>query len=94
MIMTPGPWLYRGSYASFGYFVVCDKNDRRIAAVHDLNEANTKLIAAAPDLLAALQQAVTSMQDSGYANSHIAVRAARAAISKATNTQPTQDTSP
>lgn len=42
-----------------------------------------KLIAAAPDLLAALEQAVTSMQDSGYPNTHVAVLAARQAIRKA-----------
>ena len=46
--------------------------------------ANARLIAAAPELLEALKQAVTSMQDSGYQNSHVAVRAARAAIAKAT----------
>ena len=38
---------------------------------------------AAPELLEALEQAVTSMQDSGYPNSSVAVRAARAAIAKA-----------
>ncbi len=43
-----------------------------------------KLIAAAPDMLAALEQAVTSMQDSGYPNTHAAVLAARQAIRKAT----------
>lgn len=43
-----------------------------------------KLIAAAPDMLAALEQAVTSMQDSGYPNTHVAVLAARQAIRKAT----------
>ncbi len=43
-----------------------------------------KLIAAAPDLLAALEQAVTSMQDSGYPNTPAAVLAARQAIRKAT----------
>lgn len=45
--------------------------------------ANAYLIAAAPDLLAALEQAVTSMQDSGYPNDHLSVKAARAAIAKA-----------
>lgn len=46
-------------------------------------EANARLMAAAPELLEALERAVTSMQDSGYPNSHVAVRAARAAIAKA-----------
>lgn len=43
-----------------------------------------RLIAAAPDLLEALQQAVTSMQDSGYPNDSLVIRAARQAITKAT----------
>ncbi|WP_303698627.1 hypothetical protein [Pseudomonas aeruginosa] len=47
-------------------------------------EANARLMAAAPDLLEALQQAVTSMQDSGYPNDSLVIRAARQAITKAT----------
>jgi hypothetical protein len=50
--------------------------------------ANARLIAAAPRLLSALEQAVTSMQDSGYPNSHVAVREARTAIAEATGEQP------
>jgi hypothetical protein len=49
--------------------------------------ANARLIAAAPMLLSALEQAVTSMQDSGYPNSHVAVREARTAIAEATGEQ-------
>lgn len=48
-----------------------------IAAEHD------KLKAVNAELLEALKQCVTSMQDSGYQNNHIAVMAARAAIAKA-----------
>jgi hypothetical protein len=48
---------------------------------------DARLIAAAPKLLSALKQAVTSMQDSGYPNSHVAVREARAAIAAATGEQ-------
>ena len=40
------------------------------------------------ELLEALEQAVTSMQDSGYSNSHLAVRAARAAILKVYGSAP------
>lgn len=47
-----------------------------------------RLIAVAPRLLSALEQAVTSMQDSGYPNSHVAVREARAAIAEATGEKP------
>lgn len=41
------------------------------------------LRAAAPDMYEALQQAITSMQDSGYQNSHVAIRAGKAALAKA-----------
>ncbi len=44
---------------------------------------DANLIAAAPDLYEALDQAVTSMQDSGYTNGHAAVIAAKSALSKA-----------
>ena len=45
--------------------------------------ANAQLIAAAPELYEALKQAVTSMQDAGYPNSHLAVRAGMQALAKA-----------
>lgn len=48
-----------------------------------IDRSNANLIAAAPELLAALEQAVTSMQDSGYSDRHIVVKAARDAIAKA-----------
>lgn len=51
------------------------------------NKYNAHLIAAAPDLLAALEQAITSMQDSGYSNDHVSVKSARAAIAKAKGQQ-------
>jgi hypothetical protein len=38
---------------------------------------------AAPDMYDALEQACTSMQDSGYSNRHVAVMAARLALAKA-----------
>ncbi len=38
--------------------------------------------AAVAELIKALDQAVTSMQDSGYQNSHPAVRSARAALAR------------
>lgn len=47
------------------------------------NMANAHLIAAAPDMYEALQQAITSMQDSGYQNSHVVIRAGKAALAKA-----------
>lgn len=84
---TPGPWSphsYVGNWAA-----VHSENGllKNIALVTG-GEPDACLIAAAPDLLEALNQAVTSMQDSGYPNSHVAVRAARAAIAKATAVTP------
>lgn len=92
---TPGPWFVsergfsRRNPAPTVYAV--DTDLRYIAYCNDFlnfgeptdNLANARLIAAAPELLAALEQAVTSMQDSGYPNTHVVVRSARAAIAKA-----------
>lgn len=87
---TPGPWMLSGRTV----YALNDQGFNRFSALvqdahapaYELN-ANARLIAAAPELLEALEQAVTSMQDSGYQNSHVAVRAARAAIAKATGEQ-------
>lgn len=60
---TPGPWHIKTS-ASGNYFVYSDsacKSDDRIAGINycypntDIASANARLIAACPDLLAALQ---------------------------------------
>lgn len=87
---TPGPW-----FVCPDSLTVCDKRvwfdeagarhgDTPNMVIKAVSAADAALIAAAPELLEALEQAVTSMQDSGYPNSHVAVRAARAAIAKAT----------
>lgn len=77
---THGPWK-------------CDSEDPRyirsvktkeyIAARQSSNSADQRLIAAAPELYEALDVAVTSMLDSGYPESHAAVRQARDALAKA-----------
>lgn len=84
---TKGPWEVEAS----GYGSIITKDGKSMAGTFPEglggpsfpHEANARLIAAAPELYEALKQAVTSMQDSGYSNSHIAIRAARAALSKA-----------
>ncbi|WCX74845.1 hypothetical protein KK211_17905 [Pseudomonas aeruginosa] len=90
---TPGPWTVDFIDGVDGVFAECDKRICQVdevdivgwnARFRDESEANAKLIAAAPDLLEALQQAVTSMQDSGYPNDSVVIRAARQAITKAT----------
>lgn len=57
------------------------KNESGVIGTY--RESNAHLIAAAPDLLEALDVAVTSMLDSGYNKNAVVIRKARAAIAKA-----------
>jgi len=90
---TPGPWNVTGLY-------VREQDGGLVASINDLwhgqktpkaeKNANARLIAAAPDLLAALEELLwsasrTSLETDGdYSN---AFTAARAAIDKATKGQ-------
>ena len=87
---TPGPWSYIGN----GDVVARSENycggEKDIASVfltaNDEDEANSRLIAAAPDLLEALREVLNNPAgdydaSDGYEN---AVKQARAAIAKAT----------
>lgn len=86
---TAGPWSYwqgAGAGDESHSEITAKDGDIVVAAFNGMiheGEANARLMAAAPELLNALEQAVTSMQDNGYRNSHLAVRAARAAIARA-----------
>lgn len=53
---TPGPWGYQpsGGHHDFLIYAEADTRGRDLALVRDFDEANARLIAAAPDLLAAL----------------------------------------
>ena len=91
---TPGPWNCNHSSAS-GYDIVCSENSptdvcvisRRDKTTGEI-DANARLIAAAPELLAALETAYMALI--GYLPAHrndvtdAAIGAARAAITKAT----------
>lgn len=91
---TPGPWNCNHSSAS-GYDIVCSENSptdvcvisRRDKTTGEI-DANARLIAAAPELLAALETAYMALI--GYLPAHrndvtdAAIGAARAAIAKAT----------
>jgi hypothetical protein len=91
---TPGPWNCNRSSAS-GYDIVCSENSptdvcvisRRDKTTGEI-DANARLIAAAPELLAALETAYMALI--GYLPAHrndvtdAAIGAARAAITKAT----------
>ena len=91
---TPGPWNCNHSSAS-GYDIVCSENSptdvcvisRRDKTTGEI-DANARLIAAAPELLAALERAYMALI--GYLPAHrngvtdAAIGAASAAITKAT----------
>ncbi len=84
---TPGPWTVRGNS------IVADETDDRLemrVRIHSGNrddiKANARLIAAAPDLLAALRTLldIPSGQYSECGEYEPAAAAARAAIARAT----------
>lgn len=83
---TLGPWSVDGS-ATTDFDVVCA--DGRIAMVNgedwsaDMAEANAYLIAAAPDLLAALQWALSQIDDDLDPDHQAAMRAAHKTVARA-----------
>ena len=82
---SAGPWT--AIKASHGPIDIFDANDRDVVTVYgggvpEDREANARLIAAAPDLLAALE-ALTANLDEGDFISLTRIDAAKAAIAKA-----------
>lgn len=89
---TPGPWQFELA-PSGGFDIEKDPNDlgrymviatrsshqARAAEMH----ANARLIASAPDLLAALEAVLAWGTDENYERAHAACEAARAAVAKA-----------
>lgn len=47
---TPGPWRYQPSAGNHDYLVYAEATGRDVAIVRDFNEADARLIAAAPAL--------------------------------------------
>lgn len=95
MKYTPGPWGFNaaGCLTSHGLPTINKSNGHLLASLADTNAANAKLIAAAPDLLEALQETLDSLTQNlllahgntaSYIEQHPAVASARAAIAKAT----------
>lgn len=89
---TPGEWIYRkGSYPHFQSLVYSEETGEDIAVTYsDETAANARLIAAAPDLLAALQELIADIRYSQHeipsgAIGQRNIRNAEAAIQKATN---------
>ncbi len=88
MSHTPGPWTwaekYRGLYGSGQYNEVLSwYSYEGMHLIQGDTEANAKLIAAAPDLLAALQRIVDA--DDSHELSQMDIEAGRVAITKATS---------
>ena len=82
---TPGPWTVRES--SLSVSVVAQNGDavfhesyKRIPGVME----DARLIAAAPDLLEALEEIVSAADGDGWSQLDADLRKARAAIAKAT----------
>lgn len=86
---TPGPWKAQ-THISLDRMEIRDANGRRIAECAmdfpmsaKTHDANASLIAAAPELLEALQEIVTAADGEGWSQLDASFTKARAAISKA-----------
>ena len=89
---TPGPWTVEGASGESGEAEVIESDNRIIAwtadslgsdsfgILEDEDRANARLIAAAPDLLAALRKAADYMAEMGHPAN--VLDEARAAIAK------------
>ena len=91
---TPGPWSAgRAIPEDNTVSRIVRAGDDHIAVIMDLDGAaqeaadNARLIAAAPDLLAALQWALSQIEDSLDPDHRAALESARAAIARATRSQ-------
>jgi hypothetical protein len=86
---TPGPWSAdecRSGFAVYAYksgdvVVRTEDEEGRYGAID--NEANARLIAAAPELLEALQEIIIAADGEGWSQLDASFTKARAAISKA-----------
>jgi hypothetical protein len=93
-VHTPGPWIWGDDFCGL-YGAGPDNEVLNHASYEGMwlgynkhREANARLIAAAPDLLAALQALLNDeCQNRQYVNGHPAAQAARAALALATKEQ-------
>ena len=88
---TPGPW-YVEHIGNRPYIVDQPTKNFGIAEVHGITpetaEANARLIAAAPELLSALQHMISAFGPRcEYTEAHFGINTAKAAILKATTPQ-------
>jgi len=87
---TPGPWYIDRilNNANLGYRAIIDGDGYTVCSPSPMGQANARLIAAAPDLLAVLEEIVKAIDfERGASETEDAERlliAAREAIAKAT----------
>jgi len=86
---TPGPWKFEDEYVrTASGELIADPYCRPTAETRPGEmESNAVLIAAAPELLAALQGYLIATSGNGDPVAAVAEEAARAALAKATGTQ-------
>jgi N-acetylglucosamine-6-phosphate deacetylase len=58
---TPGPWMYKATAGHHDFAIYPEATGRDLALVRDFDEANARLIAAAPELLGALRAVVEEL---------------------------------
>lgn len=85
---TPGPWRVRGKTFNLQIAIVGPSGELSDSIAYawgqnDEAEANARLIAAAPELLEALESAVGAMQVLGHPPKYGALAKAQAALAKA-----------
>jgi hypothetical protein len=85
---TPGPWTHKATAGDHDFAVYPEATGRDLALVRDFNEANARLIAAAPEMLEALRDMLADLDMHGIALLGLdrgpgAMDKARAAIAKA-----------
>jgi len=87
---TPGPWYCKPTAGDHDFLIYPEGPGNAIAIVRDFDEANARLIAAAPELLAACEVAQDALMAALPHADRIrdilfpALREAQAAIAKAT----------
>lgn len=87
---TPGPWYVSDTLAIWGKTarLIASCADGRLADPSPESRANATLIAAAPDLLASLQEVLDHTPEPHAGDARAILQRARAAIAKATGGQP------
>ena len=81
---TPGPWQVVGSYIVADLtLAVAQVSGPNRADLRETRQANRRLIAAAPDLLAALLRCASYLEDLPFPEGRGALDQAQAAITKA-----------